>query len=594
MKVFPTGARLLSMPKVRLALVQSNPTVGDRDKNIKFLLEKAEEAHKLGTQILITGELALTGYPIEDLALRDNFLEISANSLESFAVQLKRRGLGDMAVIIGHPRKSIEDASSAAGSSLQATAQNCASVIAGGKIVATYAKQHLPNYAVFDEARTFVSGQKNLIIRAGGADFGIIVCEDLWLTEGPVTSLGEYPLSALLVPNASPFENDKDGVRELLVSKRAEDMNAFIVYVNLVGGQDDLVFDGDSMVVDSSGTRLAWGSRFEEDLIVTDLELAESPKNASVPAMTELVAVKVRSPGNSPIPKRKKNKKDSLAILWQALVTGTRDYVEKNKFPSVILGLSGGIDSAVCATIAADAVGPNRVFGVGLPSALSSDHSIEDARELSERQKIDFRIEPISDLVSVIEKQLGLQNLAYENLQARARAIVLMGLANKEGHLVLTTGNKSELAVGYSTIYGDSVGGYAPLKDVFKTLVWDLALWRNQFARETGTTPPIPERSITKPPSAELSPGQTDQDSLPPYATLDKILNRLILEGKDGPQIIEEGFDDETVNKIVRLVSRAEWKRRQSAIGPRISSIAFGRDRRLPITSSLSSFDNSR
>lgn len=582
------------MPKVRVALLQSNPTLGDRDKNINLLLEKAEEAYKNGAQILVSGELALTGYPIEDLALRDNFLRISAQSLESLAKELKKRGLGDMAAIVGHPTSSDSERNHSGGSSPRAKAQNCVSVLVGGKIVATYGKQHLPNYAVFDEARTFVSGERNLILRAGGADFGIIICEDLWLAEGPVSSLRDFPLSALLVPNASPFENDKEGVRELLVQKRAIDMNTVIAYVNLVGGQDDLVFDGDSMVIDSSGKRLAWGARFEEDLLLIDLDLAQSSEKTSLPAMTDLVTIKVREPGTSSIPVRVPMEQDPLAVLWKALVTGTRDYIEKNEFASVILGLSGGIDSAVCAAIAVDAVGSNRVFGVGLPSALSSDHSIKDAKELAKRQGIDFRIEPINEIVSTVERQLGLRDLAFENLQSRARAIVLMGLANQEGHLLLTTGNKSELAVGYSTIYGDSVGGYAPLKDVFKTLVWDLARWRNQNAKDAGEVPPIPEQSITKPPSAELSPDQTDQDSLPPYDILDKILKLLILEGKDEPQIIYEGFDIETVNNVVKLVSRSEWKRRQSAIGPRISSVAFGRDRRLPITSLLTPFDNSR
>jgi NAD+ synthase (glutamine-hydrolysing) len=302
----------------------------------------------------------------------------------------------------------------------------------------------------------------------------------------------------------------------------------------------------------------------------------------------------LREPGEHPLSPRPQPDEDDHAILWQALVTGTRDYTEKNRFPSVMLGLSGGIDSAVCATLAVDALGPERVFGVSLPSAHSSDHSLDDARLLAEAQGIPYRLEPIAEVVSVLDSQLDLTGLAAENVQSRARAIILMALSNKEGHLVLTTGNKSELAVGYSTIYGDSVGGYAPLKDVPKTLVWELARWRNQRAVESGETPPIPIGSIEKPPSAELRPGQTDQDSLPDYAVLDQVLELLIVQGFDTPQIVAEGFERELVEDIVGLVSRAEWKRRQGAIGPRISSVAFGRDRRLPITSRPTPFPPAR
>ena len=582
------------MPRLRLAMAQTNPIVGDRAHNATRLLELAEDAYSQGAQVFLTGELALTGYPIEDLALRNNFLALSRDAVAHFAHELAARGLGDMAVILGHPDGPIEHDDSATTLHQPARAHNCASVLSHGAVVATYAKHHLPNYAVFDEFRTFIPGTEGLIVRAGGTDLGIVICEDLWRSDGPIESLGTYPLGALLVPNASPFERDKDEIRAPLVTMRAREMNTHVAYVNLVGGQDDLVFDGDSMIVDPQGNRLAWGRRFQEDLILVDLELPESDIGAALPPRTHRCEVTVREPGQSPLAPRERPTDDDTAILWEALVTGTRDYVTKNGFPSVILGLSGGIDSAVCATIAADALGASKVYGVSLPSVHSSDHSVSDAEELARIQGISYRVEPIGDVVAVLDAQLGLTGLAAENVQARARAIILMALSNQEGHLVLTTGNKSELAVGYSTIYGDSVGGYAPIKDVPKTLVWELARWRNALSTQRGETPPIPENSIEKPPSAELRPGQTDQDSLPDYDVLDAILELLVVQGLDHPQIVSRGFDSDLVENIVGLVSRAEWKRRQGAIGPRISSVAFGRDRRLPITSRLTAFPPSR
>ena len=582
------------MPRLRLAMAQTNPIVGDRAHNVGRLLELAQQAYDEGAQVFLTGECALTGYPIEDLALRDNFLEISRHALHAFATALESRGMGDLAVVVGHPDGPYTAEDSATILHHPARAKNCASVLAHGSIQGTYAKHHLPNYAVFDEFRTFLPGNEGLIVRAGGVDLGIIICEDLWRSDGHVESLTGYPLSALLVPNASPFERDKDEVREPLVVTRAREMHTHIAYVNLVGGQDDLVFDGDSMVVDPAGTRLSWGARFAEDLILQDLELPASALDAPLPPQTALVEVEIREPGDKALTPRIAPEDDDNAIQWQALVTGTRDYVTKNGFPSVMLGLSGGIDSAVCATIAVDALGPARVFGVSLPSIHSSDHSLGDAEALATTQGIEYLVEPIGDVVSVLDSQLGLTGLAAENVQARARAIILMALSNQEGHLILTTGNKSELAVGYSTIYGDSVGGYAPIKDVPKTLVWELARWRNEQALAAGEQPPIPLSSIEKPPSAELRPDQTDQDSLPDYQVLDAILELLIVEGLDVPQITQRGFDPALVEEIVGLVSRAEWKRRQGAIGPRISSVAFGRDRRLPITSRPTPFPSAR
>lgn len=580
------------MPRLRLAMAQTNPVVGDLRGNSQRLLERATDAYAQGAQVFLTGELALTGYPIEDLALRDNFLSSASHHAAEFARLLEVAGMGDLVVILGHPDGPHPVTNDPTAPHQPARAHNAASVLHRGLVQATYAKHHLPNYAVFDEFRTFVPGTESLIVRVAGVDLGIVICEDLWRTSGPVAALTGYPLSALLVPNASPFERDKDLVRAPLVTTRAREMNTTVCYVNLVGGQDDLVFDGDSMVITPRGERVATGARFDEDLIVVDLELEASVREAALPPHTTRIALEgARMAPKTALSSRPETNLSELAVIWKALVTGTRDYVTKNGFPGVLLGLSGGIDSAVCAAIAADALGPERVFGVSMPSVHSSSHSRDDAADLAERIGLNYRVEPIANLVEPFDQQLGLTGLAAENVQARARGVLLMALSNSEGHLVLTTGNKSELAVGYSTIYGDAVGGYAPLKDVPKTMVWALARWRNDEALTNGDTPPIPPNSIEKPPSAELRPGQTDQDSLPDYEVLDQILDLLIVEGLDEPQIIARGFQNDMVRDIVAMVGRAEWKRRQGALGPKISSVAFGRDRRLPVTQKITGTD---
>jgi NAD+ synthase (glutamine-hydrolysing) len=573
-------------------MAQTNPIVGDLRGNSERLLELATSAYGHGAQVFLTGELALTGYPIEDLALRDNFLASATRHVAEFARLLEVAGMGELVVVLGHPDGPHPVASDPTAPHQPARAHNAASVLYQGRVQATYAKHHLPNYAVFDEFRTFVPGNQSLIVRVAGMDLGILICEDLWRSSGPVAALTGYPLSALLVPNASPFERDKDLVRAPLVTTRAREMNTTICYVNLVGGQDDLVFDGDSMVITPAGERIATGARFDEDLIVVDLDLADSVREATVPPETTRVALEGgRAAPKTALETRPREQLEDLAVIWKALVTGTRDYVTKNGFPGVLLGLSGGIDSAVCAAIAADAIGPDRVHGVSMPSVHSSSHSQDDASDLAQRIGLHYRVEPIADLVAPFDRQLGLSGLAAENVQARARGVLLMALSNSEGHLVLTTGNKSELAVGYSTIYGDAVGGYAPLKDVPKTMVWALARWRNEDAARRGETAPIPPNSIDKPPSAELRPGQTDQDSLPDYEVLDEILDLLIVEGLDEPQIVARGFQRGLVGDIVAMVGRAEWKRRQGALGPRISSVAFGRDRRLPVTQKITGTD---
>jgi NAD+ synthase (glutamine-hydrolysing) len=378
-----------------------------------------------------------------------------------------------------------------------------------------------------------------------------------------VAQLATSNTDVVLVLNGSPFEIDKDDKRQKLVRDLATANHAAVAYVNLVGGQDDLVFDGDSLLVDASGKLAGRAAQFETDLIFFDIESKNEIEMIGEPRVT---------------------KNDDREQVWNALVLGLRDYVNKNGFKSVVLGLSGGIDSAVCASIAADALGADRVYGVSMPSRYSSEHSRSDADDSAERIGLHFRTEPIESMVNAFESQLGLQGVAAENLQARMRGVILMGLSNAEGHLTLTTGNKTELAVGYSTIYGDSVGGFAPIKDVEKTLVWELAKWRNEFASSKGLTPPIPENSISKTPSAELRPDQTDQDSLPEYELLDGLLDNYVEKRLGREQIIDLGFEVAVVDRIIGLVDKAEWKRRQGAIGPKITGMAFGRDRRLPIT----------
>jgi NAD+ synthase (glutamine-hydrolysing) len=543
------------MPALRLAMAQINPTVGDLAGNSTQILEKVQQAQDLGSNLVLFPELALTGYPIEDLALSKDFLNDSGKALETLAKELARRGQGHIRVVVGHPALAKSPTSWAIG-------QNCASLIFDGKVEASYAKHHLPNYSVFDEYRVFVPGDQLLTFEIDGLRFATVICEDIWQSGGPVSQIASHNVDLTLVLNGSPFERSKTDTRLELVSELASNQSTAVAYVNLVGGQDDLVFDGNSFLIDAGGQEIARAKQFDTDLLVVEIE----SKNVIKP-VTESTSTQT-----------------DLAQVWNALVLGVRDYVRKNGFKSVVLGLSGGIDSAVCASIAVDAIGAKNVFGVSLPSKYSSDHSLSDAALLAKNTGLVYSTEPIEPYVEQFVERLKLQGLAAENLQARIRAVVLMAKSNTDGHLLLSTGNKTELAVGYSTIYGDAAGGYAPIKDVEKTLVWDLARYRNELATKQGNTPPIPETSISKPPSAELRPDQLDQDSLPEYAVLDRILELHIEQRMSESEIIAQGLDATTVESVIRLVSNSEWKRRQSAIGPRITKLAFGRERRLPIT----------
>ena len=554
--------------QIRIALAQINPTVGDLAKNADLIAKYAYDAAAAGAVVVVYPEMILTGYPVEDLATRPSFRAASIAAINQLAERINNEGNGDLTLIVGF-----------LGQSPTGAPQNCVAVIHKGVIVAIYIKHHLPNYGVFDEYRNFTPGNHSLVVRVCGVDIGIAICEDIWQEGGPVASLANRNIGLLLVPNGSPYEINKDDARLALVKKRALQIGAPLAYVNMTGGADDLVFDGDTIVVGASGELIARAPQFEDGLMVIDLDvrLASSDPDFIISNPPILKYTKIKG-GVAP-------RLGELAEIWQGLVVGLRDYVEKNNFRSVILGLSGGIDSALVATLAADAIGADRVYGVGMPSKYSSDHSLADAKELAINLGLNYRIIEIAPMVATYIESLRVDGLAEENLQARVRGTTLMALSNQEGHLVLATGNKSELAVGYSTLYGDAVGGFAPIKDIYKTQVWALAKWRNEIAASRGEKAAIPVNSINKEPSAELRPDQKDSDSLPEYGLLDRLLTIYIDQDGGRPAAIAAGFDPDLVDKVVRLVDRAEYKRRQYPPGTKISTRAFGKDRRLPITS---------
>jgi len=549
--------------KLRLALAQINPTVGDLVGNAALITQSVDQAVAAGAHIAIFPEMALTGYPVEDLALRPSFQVASKSALTALATQLDK----SIVSIVGYLDQ------------VDGKPQNMVAVIAGGQVKARYAKCHLPNYGVFDEFRNFVAGDSTLVVRIHGIDVGIAICEDLWIDGGITAQLAERTPGLVIVPNGSPYERAKDDVRLALVTKRAREAKAPLAYVNMTGGQDDLVFDGDSIVVNSDGAVIARAPQFEDGVMIVDVDVA--PGTSTPDVIISEDSVEIAKPSIPGIAHRLGDEEE----MWSAIVVGLRDYVTKNGFTSVLVGLSGGIDSALVAALAIDALGPDKVHGVGMPSKYSSDHSIEDAQLMAAKTGLGFRIIEIQKMVDAFLKEVELTGLAEENLQARVRGTTLMGLSNQYGHLVLATGNKSELACGYSTLYGDAVGGYAPIKDIYKTDVWALARWRNQVAKDAGEVPPIPERSITKEPSAELRPDQKDSDSLPEYEVLDKVLKAYVDDDLGRDALIAAGFDKELVMRVIAMVDRAEYKRRQYPPGTKVSKRAFGKDRRLPMTS---------
>ncbi|UZJ31657.1 NAD+ synthase [Streptomyces endophytica] len=577
------------MPQLRLALNQIDSCVGDLAQNAETILRWTRHSADQGAHLVAFPEMALTGYPVEDLALRPSFVEASRAALRTLAGRLADKGLGELPVVVGYLDRCEQDRpryGRPAGAP-----QNAAAVLHRGTVALSFAKHHLPNYGVFDEFRYFVPGDTLPVVRLHGIDIALAICEDLWQDGGRVPATRSAGAGLLLSINASPYERDKDDTRLELVSKRAQEAGCATAYLAMIGAQDELVFDGDSIVVDKDGGVIARAPQFAEGCVLVDLDLpAAAPEPPAgvlddglrvdhlVLSADPLPAYPPESPGGQA------ERLVDLEEIYTALVVGLRAYVAKNGFRSVVVGLSGGIDSALVATIACDALGAAHVHAVAMPSRYSSEHSLTDAAELARRTGLAFRTVPIGPMFDAYMDSLGLTGLAEENLQSRLRGTTLMGISNQEGHLVLAPGNKSELACGYSTLYGDSVGGYGPIKDVYKSVVYELARWRNQAAADRGRTPPIPEHTLTKPPSAELRPGQVDTDSLPDYDVLDGILELYVDRDRGHADIVAQGYDAALVTRVLRMVDHAEYKRRQYPPGPKISAKGFGKDRRLPIT----------
>jgi NAD+ synthase (glutamine-hydrolysing) len=577
--------------RLRIALNQIDSTVGDLAGNADAVLRWTRHSVEQGAHLVAFPEMMLTGYPVEDLALRSSFVEASRAALRELARRLAGEGLGEVPVVVGYLDRS-EQAQPRYGQPAGAP-QNAGAVLHGGDVVLTYAKHHLPNYGVFDEFRYFVPGETLPVLRVHGVDVALAICEDLWQDGGRVPAARTAGAGLLLSVNASPYEREKDDTRLELVRKRAQEAGCTVAYLAMTGGQDELVFDGDSIVVDTAGRVLARAPQFEEGCVVLDLEL---PAAGDVPRGTVDDGLRIdhltlsaeplpAAPPEATVTGEEAPRMEDLEEVYTALVTGLRAYVEKNGFRSVLIGLSGGIDSALTAALACDAVGPENVYGVAMPSRYSSGHSLTDAEELARRTGLNLRTVPLAPMFDAYMSSLELNGLAEENLQSRLRGTMLMALSNQEGPIVLAPGNKSELAVGYSTLYGDSVGAYGPVKDVYKTTVFELARWRNRSAEAAGQTPPIPENSISKPPSAELRPDQVDTDSLPDYDVLDGILALYVDQDRGREEIIARGFDAQTVTRVLRMTDAAEYKRRQYPPGTKISAKGFGKDRRLPITS---------
>ncbi|WP_073218268.1 NAD+ synthase [Streptomyces sp. NBRC 110465] len=577
------------MPQLRLALNQIDSTVGDLAGNAEAIVHWTRHAAEQGAHLVAFPEMVLTGYPVEDLALRSSFVEASRQALRALAARLDAEGFGELPVVVGYLDRS-EHAAARYGQPA-GSPRNAAAVLHRGGIALNFAKHHLPNYGVFDEFRYFVPGDSMPVVRVHGVDVALAICEDLWQDGGRVPAARSAGAGLLLSINASPYERDKDDTRLELVRKRAQEAGCTTAYLAMIGGQDELVFDGDSIVVDKEGEVVARAPQFSEGSVILDLELPAAAADAPSGVVDDGLRIDHVVLSGEPVPAYEPELAGGYAErledeeeIYSALVVGLRAYAAKNGFSSVLIGLSGGIDSALCAAIACDAVGAENVYGVSMPSKYSSEHSKDDAAELARRTGLNFRTVPIAPMFDAYMASLELTGLAEENLQARLRGTTLMAISNQEGQIVLAPGNKSELAVGYSTLYGDAVGAYGPIKDVYKSSVFRLARWRNRAAAERGQTPPIPEDSITKPPSAELRPGQVDTDSLPDYEVLDAILELYVDRDQGRDAIVAAGFDAELVARTLRMVDTAEYKRRQYPPGTKTSPKGFGKDRRLPIT----------
>jgi NAD+ synthase (glutamine-hydrolysing) len=550
---------------MRVALAQINQRVGDIDANARRVSDAITYARTRGAQIVATPELALTGYPPEDLVLKPAFVAANVDALHEVA----READGVTAVVgfvEGHRGRLY----------------NAAAVCNKGTVVAVYRKHLLPNYGVFDEQRYFVAGDEHLLFETAEGTFGVSVCEDAWSENGPVVVQGHAGAQLVVNINASPFHKGKFAERAAMLSERARRAHAAIAYANLVGGQDELVFDGGSMAIDAHGDVVARSAQFQECIDIVDIPL-QQPWGRTVTGVKRL-PLELSNPGGETITPPRAPELSREAELYAALELAVRDYVTKNGFDRVVVGLSGGIDSALCAALAADALGPEHVVCISMPSEFSTSHSVSDAKELAVNLGVQLLDIPIASIYEGYSNVLyaavgkGSVGIAEENLQARIRGNLLMFLSNRDGHLVLATGNKSEGACGYATLYGDMAGGFAPIKDLLKQEVYALARYRN------ARSPVIPANILTKAPSAELRPDQKDEDSLPPYAVLDTILEAYIEQGASVEEMVEQGFQRAVVEDVVTMVDRAEYKRRQAAPGPKVTVKAFGRDRRLPIT----------
>jgi len=575
------------MNSVRVGIAQINAGVGDLEGNVEKILQFTEAASRQGVDIVAFPELAVTGYPPEDLLLKPQFVEDNYASLERIA---KKTSLLEVAIVVGFVDRGDD-------------IYNAAAVISKGKIAGIYHKNYLPNYGVFDEKRYFKTGTGSPLFLLWGIPVGINICEDIWYPDGPCMSQALAGAQIIININSSPYHAGKWRFRERMISTRASDNAVFIAYANMVGGQDELVFDGQSMVFNPRGELIARGKQFEEDLIMADIDLhlvelarlhdpRRREKMSSPQVSPQMTTVKV----SDVLPKKKKvrlaprtaESLSSTEEVYQALVLGTRDYVRKNGFKKVVIGLSGGIDSSLVAMIAVDALGKKNVAGVFMPSQYTLSESGEDVQGLVKNLGIRLVTIPIQDIFknyinTLSEEFTGLKpDVTEENIQARIRGNIMMALSNKFGWLVLTTGNKSEMSVGYATLYGDMAGGFAVIKDVPKTLVYELARYRNMRGKEG--VAPIPERVLVKEPTAELRPGQKDTDSLPPYEMLDPILHAYVEEDRSVKEIAAMGYREETVARVVSMVDRSEYKRRQAPPGIKITPRAFGKDWRVPIT----------
>lgn len=574
------------MRNVRIALAQINTTVGDIEGNKQKIIEFIKQAVSYNADVLLFPEMSITGYPPEDLLFKTHFIQDNIKALEEIAQIVPK----SLIAVVGFV-------------DIDGDIYNAAAVINNGKVVAKYHKNYLPNYGVFDEMRYFQKGNKALVIQFGDVRMGITICEDIWYPGGPARAEALYGDAQILANiSASPHYQKKLEWREKMLSTRANDNLAIVAYVNLVGGQDELVFDGASLVLDESGKVLARGKQFEEDLLVVDVDVEmvnkarlKDPRRRQDKLLVtkedletlEIVTIPFETKTQrKEITNRMEPALSEVEEVYSALVVSLRDYMRKNGMKEAVIGLSGGIDSSLVACIAVDAIGKENVIGVSMPGPFSSEHSKEDAKLLAENLGIRFLTIPIVEVYNTFLETLKpiFRDLPFdtteENLQARIRGVILMALSNKFGWLVLTTGNKSESATGYSTLYGDTAGGYAVIKDVYKTMVYKLSEYVNQKAgREI-----IPQRVFIKPPSAELRENQTDQDKLPPYEILDQILELYVEEDMSVEEIVNLGFEEKTVREVAKMVNVNEYKRRQTPPGPKVTRRAFGKDRRLPIT----------